>query len=153
MRDKFLLGSLAGASGAVVMLFFSSLLNSLPGLRLKLLFGVSQLFVPKGLVNTLPGNIIGSIAHLICGGLVGIGILYVLEITGYKYNLIKGAALGICAWFLLCGVLAKLLGLKMQDNFLDTILVMLVHIPYGITTAWIINRFRIKMPVRQQQEN
>lgn len=141
MKDKFFLGALAGMAGALVMSFLNFIINLIPGVNMKLLFGVSQLFVPKAMSDTLPGTAIGFIAHLICGALVGIAFLLVFEYFSYDYPLLKGTFLGLASWFIMCGILGRVLRLPMQDKILDNILFILIHIPYGITTAWIINRY------------
>jgi len=147
MKDKFFAGALAGMIGAAVMASLNFLFNLMPGVDLKLLFGVSELFVPKPLYGTLEGATIGLISHLVCGSIVGLGVMIVLEKTGYNHLILKGALLGLLAWFLLCGLLGRVLGLRMQDKFLDNILMILIHIPFGIVTAWAVYRFREKTKV------
>lgn len=147
MKDKFFAGALAGMIGAAVMVSLNFLVNLIPGVDLKLLFGVSELFVPKPLYGTLEGAIIGLIAHLVCGSMVGLGIMLVLEKTGYNHLILKGTFLGLLAWFLLCGLLGRVLGLRMQDKFIDNILMILIHIPFGIATAWAVYLFRKKAKV------
>ncbi len=147
MKDKFFLGSIAGFTGAVVMVGLDYLLNLIPGIHTKFMFRVTSIFVPRGLTETLPGSIIGLIAHLTCGALMGLAILIVLEKTGYVYPLLKGAMVGFGLWFLLCGIFARALRIDLQEGFLDTILTMLIHIPFGVTAAWVINRYRYKPTV------
>ena len=147
MRDKLLLGSIAGMAGAATMIAANSLLNLIPGINLKLIFGVSEIFVSKALTGTVAGNIIGGIAALTCGALVGVAILYAFEFTGYHYLLIKGTFLGLASWFLLCGILARILRLGMQDTIIDNILMITIHLLFGLITAWVIGRYRKKTPV------
>lgn len=56
LKDKFLLGSLAGVSGAGVMVIANWLVNfAFSDVSLKLLFAVTHLFVPPAAVNTFHG--------------------------------------------------------------------------------------------------
>lgn len=144
MRDRFFLGSAAGITGAAVMSIINFVVNLIPGINMKLLFGASELFIPKSMVGTLPGSTIGLVAHLVCGSLVGLAFLIVLERFGYDYIILKGSILGLFAWFILCGLMGKALKLGMQDKFLDNTLFILIHIPFGITTAWIIKHYRAR---------
>ncbi|KNZ69554.1 hypothetical protein Tfer_1799 [Thermincola ferriacetica] len=144
MTDRFFLGVVAGLAGAVVMVILNFLLNLIPGVQMELIFGISKLFVPQNLLGTLAGGTIGVIAHLICGSLVGLIFLVILEKTGLSYPVLKGAILGLGCWFVVNGLIGKFLDLGMQDKFIDNILIMLIHIPYGIITAWIIYRYHPK---------
>lgn len=136
MKDKFFAGSVAGMIGASVMAAANFLVNLIPGVDMKLIFGVSELFVPKPLTGTVEGAAIGLIAHLVCGSLVGLTVMAVMEKTGYDYLILKGTVIGMIAWFLLCGLLGRVLGLTMQDKFIDNIMMIIIHIPFGIATVW-----------------
>jgi len=142
LNDKFFLGSFAGVTGAMVMVIFDFLLNLLPNINIKLIFGLSALFVPETLKGTLQGGFIAFIAHMICGAIIGFIILLLFDWTGYDRPLLKGGLMGVGFWFLTCGILARILNLNMQDKFIDNILNMLIHIPYGVTAGWIIYRYR-----------
>ncbi|PKM83005.1 MAG: hypothetical protein CVU89_02440 [Firmicutes bacterium HGW-Firmicutes-14] len=147
MKDNFLRGTAAGFTGAVVMSVFDFILNLIPGINIELIFGISKLFVPRSMTGTLAGSTVGLISHLVCGILVGLVMLVILEIAGYDYLLAKGAIMGLASWFLLCGILGKALGLRMQDRFIDNLLIMLIHIPFGLTVVWFLDRFRPKPEV------
>ncbi len=144
MKDKFVLGATGGVAGAAVMAGLNFLINRIPGIDMKLVSGVSELFVSRSLVGTLQGNTIGLLVHLVCGALVGLAFLTALELTGYDYLLLKGAFLGLAAWLQLCGILGRILGLNMQDKFIDNVLFLLIHIPFGIVTVWVIDRLRYR---------
>lgn len=141
MKDKFLLGSLAGITGALVMVTANSLLNLIPGVSVKLLFGVAHLFVIPGTVNTFNGRIISVLANLACGGLLGVIFTYFVSFTYPRYILLKGAIYGLGTWFIVCGMVARALRLPMPDIPLDQYLIIAVHFIYGIIIAYIIGRF------------
>ncbi|GAB4262879.1 hypothetical protein [Thermincola ferriacetica] len=141
MTDRFFLGVVAGFAGAMGMVVLNFLLNLIPGVQMELIFGISQLFVPKNLLGTLSGGTIGVIAHLICGGLAGLIFLVLMEKTGFAHPVLKGIVLGLAAWFLANGIAGKILGLSMQDTFVDNIFIIIVHAVFGIITAWIIARY------------
>jgi hypothetical protein len=141
MKDKFLLGSLAGIAGAVVMVIANILVNMIPGLSVKLLFGVTHLFVPPVAVNTINGNIIAILANLACGGLLGVIFTYFVSFTNPKYMLLKGAIYGGGTWFMICGMVARVLRLPMVDKPMDQYMILAMHIIYGIVIAFVIARF------------
>ncbi len=148
MKDKFIIGSLAGLAGSAVMALINFIINLIPGINMELIFGVSALFIPESLQGTLPGAAMGLFAHLICGTLVGMVILGLLEISGYEHTLAKGAILGLFSWFLLCGMLGRVLELGMQDKFIDQVLFIINHVFFGIITVWLIKRYRLEQPIR-----
>ncbi|HWI54660.1 MAG TPA: hypothetical protein VNT57_03135 [Desulfobacteria bacterium] len=147
MKDRFFIGSLAGLAGAGLMALINFIINLVPGINMELIFGVSGLFVPETLKGTLQGAAVGLIAHLACGALVGLVILGILETFGYEHIVLKGAILGLFCWFSLSGILGRLLTLGMQDKFIDNALFILIHFPFGITTAWLIKRYRMGQSV------
>ncbi|ADG83370.1 hypothetical protein [Thermincola potens] len=144
MTDRFFLGVVAGLAGAMAMVVLNFLLNLIPGVQMELIFGISKLFVPQNLLGTLAGGTIGVIAHLICGGLAGLIFLVIMEKTGVNHPVLKGIVLGLAAWFLANGIVGRILGLSMQDTFVDNIFIILVHAVFGIITAWIIARYHPK---------
>ncbi|MFZ5640191.1 MAG: hypothetical protein ACOY4Q_05830 [Bacillota bacterium] len=141
MKDKFLLGSLAGIAGALVMVIANILVNMIPGLSVKLFFGVTYMFVPPAVVNTLNGNVIAILANLACGGVLGVIFTYFVSFTNPRYMLLKGAIYGGGTWFLICGMIARALRLPMVDKPLDQYMILAVHFIYGIVTAYVIARF------------
>lgn len=146
MNGKFFQGITAGFTGALVIAVLIYILNWFD-IHVKLITAISQIFVSKDLVGTFQGNIIGLIGHLACGSLVGAGILIAFEVTGHEHSTMKGAALGAGAWFFLCGIMAKLLELNMQSNFLGSLFNLLVHIVYGMVAAWVIMYFHGKSAI------
>lgn len=145
MKDRFLLGFTGGLVGAIIMGALDLALNLLPAVNTKLLIGVSSMFVSKSLIGTVQGNIIGIISSLLYGSMGGILILLILENTGYDKHIYKGILLGLITWFLTCGILDQSLTLRIQDKFTDIVMLILIHIAYGITTVWFIRRYRHKV--------
>lgn len=145
MKDRFLLGTTAGAVGGLVIGILHLLFDQIPGVSLKMIYGVSKLFVPAGMLGTLEANIIGGLANIVCASVIGLFIMTAIEMTGFDSYLFKGAMLGTMIWFLTCGLLARVLKLNMQDTFWDTVLIILIHAIYGIVAVWFIKKYRVKI--------
>lgn len=143
MKSKLFLGTGAGFIGALAIAFIIYLLYYV-GINVPLITAISRIFVLEPMVGTFRGNIIGLIAHLMCGSIVGLVILIGLEVTGYNHFVLKGALFGGGIWFTLCGILAKILNIYMQGDFLGSIFAFLIHIIYGIITTWIITHYSSK---------
>lgn len=153
MKDKFLLGSLAGIAGAMVMVIANLLLNLIPGVSQKLLFAVTQMFVLPAMVNTFNGQVIAVLANLACGGLLGLIFTYLISFTYPKYILVKGLIFGSGAWFLMCGMVARALNLPMVSKPLDQYINVAVHLIYGTVIAYIISKFGVfeKAPAAKEK--
>lgn len=147
MKPKLFLGMGAGSVGAAVMAILIYLLHFV-GVNVPLITAISRIFVKEPLVGTTLGNTIGLIAHLMCGSIVGLGILMALDYTGYTRPVLKGALIGGGIWFLLCGIVAKMLNIKMQGDFLGTLFNLLIHIVYGVVAVSMINHFHNKTTAR-----
>ncbi|PKM83006.1 MAG: hypothetical protein CVU89_02445 [Firmicutes bacterium HGW-Firmicutes-14] len=142
MKDKMILGLIAGFGGAVIMGILDILFNLLPGINTKFIYGVSQLFTPITLAESPYGFFMGLTASLVCGTLAGLSFILVFETTGYDYLFLKGSITGLLLWLLLCGITGTVLGLNMEDTFIDNMVMIIIHLGYGLTGAWLINRFR-----------
>lgn len=145
MKDKFTLGLLGGFAGTVVMGSLYLLFEQIPGVSLKMLLGVSRLFVPTSMASSSPGIITGYIGNALCGSLLGLGIMLVLEKTGYGYIWLKGVLLGLMIWFLTCGVISTQIGIGTESRFIDNIILIVIHIAHAVTTTWFIQRFRYRL--------
>ncbi len=143
MKDRFLLGTAAGAVGGIVMGILHLLLSQIPGVSLKMIYGVSKLFVPASMLGTLEANIIGGLANIVCASLIGLLVMALLEVTGFDSYLFKGALLGIMIWFVTCGLIGKALKLNMQETFWDNIIIIAIHAVYGIVTVSFIRKYRV----------
>jgi len=147
LKDKFILGGTAGMAGGVVMGLSIYLLNLIPGISIHMITRVALLFSPSAVSGPVQSNIIGFIGHLFCSALVGFIAIMLLDYTGYSHSFLKGLGFGAVAWFALCGVLARILNLNMADKFVDSVLLLLVHVLFGVITVWIINRYRYREEV------
>jgi len=143
VRNKLFLGTVAGFVGALVIAVFMLILKFF-GIEVRVIPAISQLFLIDSFIGTFEANAIGLLAHLICGSIIGAIFLLALESTGYNHWILKGAAMGSIVWFSLCGVVARLLELSIRSNALNSLFNLIVHIIYGIVTAWFIFYFEGK---------
>ncbi|MBU7008752.1 DUF6789 family protein [Phosphitispora fastidiosa] len=141
MKDKFILGLSAGLAGSLVMAVLLWLLNLIPGVSIKILYEMATLFL-AGESGALENGITGTIVHFICGSIIGMAMLALFHVTGYGSPLLKGIGMGTFTWFLFCGILARLLNLQMRDTFIDSMLLLLLHIAFGITAGWFLVKYR-----------
>ncbi|ADG82088.1 hypothetical protein [Thermincola potens] len=150
MEDRLIAGGVAGLAGSLVMVGLDYLVNLIPGVSTNLLLAASAILSTDVELGTVTGNVTGFIIHLICGSILGVIFIFLLEITKYRFVLLKGFLFGIGAWFIVCGMIARLLNLPIQDKFIDNLFMLLIHIPFGLTTAFVIKNY-VKYSVRETE--
>jgi hypothetical protein len=85
------------------------------------------------------GIIIGYVAHLTVGGLLGFIFLKLLVVSNPQNILLKGIFYGLCVWLLLAGALLTL-GISRYvptDEYTKTML-LLDHLVYGSSLGYLI---------------
>ena len=151
MRIRLLSGLIAGFVGALGM-WLVILLSYFFGFHIRIIPAITELFVTDSFLGTFQASIVGVIAHFICGGILGIAFLLTLEITGYSNWILKGAAGGAVVWFLLCGMLAKILNISMRSDAVNSLANLVVHIIYGIITSLVIVYFHNRTNIENKHE-
>lgn len=68
----------------------------------------ANLFLPKNLVNTKEGRVIGSITNQTMLGMTGILVTYLLSATGRDKAMIKGLGVGTSLWITIYGLSSRL---------------------------------------------
>jgi hypothetical protein len=92
--------------------------------------------------------IIGFIAHVGFGALLGIGLSLVYLAGGTDFGLTKGGFYGVGAWLTIRSILISV-GMPGEPKVLDiptAAVSLLSHLIYGITTGFVIIRFNRFLP-------
>lgn len=105
LKDRTILGALAGMGGIMIRDVWS-LFAKLIGLSKFFVWNISaDIFLKPKEVQKPLGNIIGLLADLVVGAMIGVSFVYFLKWTEDKNPLTKGTGFGLGAWILLFGVL------------------------------------------------
>lgn len=100
----------------------------------------ADLFIDKPEFHTVLGIIIGIIADLCIGGMLGILIGIGIDWQEKHHYLLVGLGIGLMAWLMFYGVVFHNLPQTIKNapqDALATILAIIGHIIYGLTTAWV----------------
>lgn len=100
----------------------------------------ADIFSDPPQVYSFWGNILGLMADLIIGAMLGVVVGLTIKWTGPKNYLIKGLGVGLVAWLLFFGVLLHNLP-HIKDTapvgVLPNILAYIGHAIFGTVTAWV----------------
>lgn len=136
IKDPVVLGVVAGLAG--------NLLKNI-GNTVNIKLGITQtsyprisggFFMKKNTVESIYGKTAGWIADTVIAGGLGVGLVYLLKMTGKDHALIKGAIYGQTAWTTLFGVAGKLGASNIYPTDAKTVLSgYMNHNLYGIGAA------------------
>lgn len=136
IKDPVILGIVAGLAG--------NLLKNI-GNTVNIKLGITQtsyprisggIFMKQKQVENIYGKTAGWIADTVIAGGLGIGLVYLLKLTGKDRALIKGALYGQTAWTALFGVAGKLGATNIYPTDPKTVLSgYMNHNLYGIGAA------------------
>jgi hypothetical protein len=136
ISDRLMLGFVAGLGGNIAKLAIGTLAQRLniseidgPGIAAGMLTPAYKLISPEG-------KAVGILADSVIAGLLGVGTVYMLSITGKDKALLKGALTGQVMWQSLYGVMATMGATKVQPFSPKTVLTEFVsHTAYGTVAA------------------
>jgi hypothetical protein len=144
IKDPLLLGGFAGLIGNAVKLagniFNAYVLKISSTTYAEIAAGI---FMTKKERRKKMGLVVGSIADLAIGALLGIPVVYFLRYTGKDHAVIKGLGYGHFAWVLFYGALGSLFGAQgvFPLNASTNLSAIINHSLYGMTTAAVISKF------------
>lgn len=99
----------------------------------------ADVFVKTSEVHKPMGDILGLLADLVIGGILGVLVGLMIKLTGPKNYILKGIGVGLIAWLLFFGVLLHNLphtkGTAPEEP-LPNILSFIGHAIFGFVTAW-----------------
>ncbi|NLX90178.1 MAG: hypothetical protein GXZ07_01055 [Firmicutes bacterium] len=113
IKDPLVLGAIAGAIANL-----AKLLGNEFGMKTLKISQASYPEMAAGLFMTKKERrkpvalVVGTLADLTIGGIMGVPLVYILRYTGRDFAPIKGIGYGLFAWVLLYGALGRFLGTK-----------------------------------------
>ncbi len=137
IEDRIVLGIVSGIAGnlakeAVAYFLIRHKLGNMDGPHM-----AAGIFLPKYKLMKFSrkAKLIGFFSDNIVGGILGIGSVYLLSVTGKDYHRLKGIGIGHFAWTTLYGVLSRLGATssfpKSEDNNINGII---NHAVFGLVT-------------------
>jgi uncharacterized membrane protein YagU involved in acid resistance len=104
-KDRVTLGGIAGALGLLTRDVYS-LFAKITGLAKFYVWNISaDLFMKGKDTHTFFGHLVGFLADIAMGSILGIIFVYFLKFTSHKNTIIKGWGVGLAAWLLLFGIM------------------------------------------------
>lgn len=138
LKDRVLLGGIAGALGLLTRDLYSFFAKSI-GLARFYVWNISaDLFMEKQYVHSFFGNVVGILADIVFGAVIGIFFVYFIRYTNPKNFLIKGWGAGMAAWLLLFGILLHTLpgsATTAPKDALSNLSAFIGHSIFGISMA------------------
>lgn len=137
--DNFLLWAVAGAIGVVVRDVIN-LLEVWLGFGKSYIWDIaSDIFTHGPEVYTPLGHVVGIIADLTIGGMVGVALGLVITWTGTRFYLLKGVGIGLAAWLLFFGILQHNLpqtATTAPTDAVSNLGAFIGHLIFGVVAAW-----------------
>lgn len=143
LKDTPLFGACIGAAASLGKDLFSYLLS---------FFGLSGhyfwelaagMFISLEVISEPSSVVIGLLANLIVGALLGILFLYLLKMTGVRFIITKGLLFGLFVWVAVYGVLrAWHITSVAKDRPVHVLFAVLAHLAFGLLLGLLAHRFR-----------
>lgn len=105
LKDRVILGGISGVLGLLMRDLYCFFARRI-GFTTYYCWNISaDLFMEGKDVKTLLGTVIGFLADIVFGSILGITFVYLLKITNSKNMIIKGWGFGVAIWLFLFGIL------------------------------------------------
>ena len=138
IKDPLVLGAIAGTIANLAKLLGNEFgMKSLKISKASYPEMAAGLFMTKKERKKPVGQVVGALADLAVGGLMGIPLVYLLRYTGRDYAALKGLGYGHFAWVFLYGATGRLVGTKsiFPLNAKTNLSALINHSMYGIIAA------------------
>jgi hypothetical protein len=144
MKDRLLSGGIAGMVGAVVQNIYSYVIRGL-NLAEHTYSDFATTVLTSRVYSDPVGLVVGFIAYLAVGVILGILFAYLIASTGSDYHYIKGLLYGLVMWFILTGFgtifgLATFIGIPP----VSALLILAGGLLYGVVTAYMLKALDAK---------
>ena len=141
IKDRMLLGVIAGLGGNVVKLTLSTIFQKLKWAELGSPERAAGMLIPPHTLMHKKGRMVGYLADSVVSGLLGTASVYAFSTFGKNKATLKGALAGQASWTFLYGVLGTMGVTKVSPVSPNTVLSEFVsHTAFGATSAFIITR-------------
>lgn len=105
-KDRVILGGIAGTLAIITRDVWSFLSKMIGFAKFYVWQRSADLFIEDGkALKSFIGNMVGFLADMVFGAMLGILFVYLLKATNQKSIIIKGWIFGIIAWLFLFGML------------------------------------------------
>lgn len=105
IKDPIMLGIVAGMTGNIVKNIGNIISLKMGTSRMRYTEAASGIYLPKRKARKPLGQVIGALAENVSGCTLGIGLVYMLKLTGQDHAFIKGIGYSHVAWtFFLGGI-------------------------------------------------
>jgi len=101
-KDRLVAGGLAGAIGALVQNAYGQSAKALK-LTDRAFIDYAEVLLAHKVFGGVLGFIVGTLAHLAVGVIMGVIFAYIIMLTSSRYLYIKGLGYGFVLWLLLSG--------------------------------------------------
>jgi len=140
IADTFVIGTVAGILGTVVMHIISMLWEYLGLITITTLEVSGEIFLSPDQINTFAGYVVSMTAHFIIGAAGGVLLAYFMKFSGCAFYWLKG--LGLAGFMLLAGMglVVNVMGIapQMKNDAIGVMLHIITYQVYGLTVAYII---------------
>ncbi|HHT49829.1 MAG TPA: hypothetical protein GXZ98_11125 [Firmicutes bacterium] len=138
LRDKVLLGALAGIFANFVMEIPELILWKMKILSHPLFHYLGSLFMPVETSHHIYlGEVMGFVGTKVYGAFLGVVFIIFLTYSGYRFVLSKGLLYGAFLWLFSYGGLASIPIVKLSTTYprmpLENLLFFLLHLLFGFT--------------------
>ena len=130
------MGALAGIAAILVRDVYSFLAKSIGFAKFQIWNISADFFLEGKQVYTALGNVLGVLADLCLGALLGVFFVHFLRWTGGKNPVLKGLGIGLGAWLLLFGIVFHSLPLTQgtaPKEALSNLSAFVGHAIFGLT--------------------
>jgi hypothetical protein len=147
IRDRFVLGALAGMVGTIpslILNFFSVQL----GLAKFYSFQISgSIYLFPGLTDSVAGMVLGALIWISFGAFLGVVIVYLLTYTGHDYWWLKGPLVAFVIMFVgIYGIMytsgaARIVPFDLATNLSEAV----GNLVFGFFTAYLVVRWNARV--------
>lgn len=139
INDRFILGAIAGIGGNIVKNVIMTVAKKKKWAEMDGPDRAAGLTLPAHKVAEFRGRIIGIICDTTIASFLGVGLVYLLTITGKDKAILKGSFTGEAAWAFLFGTLGRLGVTSVTPVSSKTILSQYIaHIAFGATSTYLV---------------
>ncbi len=141
LKDRVILGGISGIAGLLMRDLYCFFARGI-GFAKYYCWNISaDLFMNGKEVITFLGTVVGFLADIVFGAILGVTFVYLLKITNSKNIIIKGWGFGVVIWLFLFGILIHSLpGVQttMPQDAMSNFSAFFGHSIFGITIGILI---------------
>ena len=138
VSDRVILGIISGVGANLVKTVLMDISRRIGWASINGAERAAGMLIPPHFLARKTGRAVGIIADYAIGGLLGVGTVYALSMTGKDNALLKGALTGQAMWTMLYGALGTMGATRVGPSEPTTVLSeFAAHTAYGTTAAFL----------------